>query len=269
VGLDGRGSGLLPEYRIEGLSEERARAIMRAALRSIEGVLEDPLPVDLLEAHRLLHLEEALRDAHFPSNTTGRGQVRLAFEELLLLQLGVAWRAGKGRGERGPGHKALHELVGDLAWQHSVSLDDSQELAFSDVRRDLRRTRPMARLLQGDVGTGKGLVAQMAALVVAANGAQVAMVFPDALAAERRFLHVEAQLRSIGVAAVCVGDGPDRAQADALRRGEARIVYGTRALLAPDLEWRLAEDPRSAPRSARRHPGADPEQPRVHGVWRL
>ena len=238
VGVDGRGSGLLPCYGIDEIPDDRMRALVVAALRSVENRLMDVLPDGLLSEHRLLPIEDALRDAHFPANPSGRGRIRLAFEELLLLQLGVAWRAGRGRVERGQAHKALHELVGQLAHQHQIELDDIQELAFSEIRRDLRATAPMARLLQGDVGTGKSLVALMSALLVAANGSQVAMIAPDALAAERRYLHVEPILRSIGVNVLYVGNGPNRAQADAIRRGEALLVYGTRTLLAENLEWK-------------------------------
>ncbi|MEC8423566.1 MAG: helicase-related protein, partial [Myxococcota bacterium] len=162
----------------------------------------------------------------------------MAFEELLLMQLGVAWRAGRGRQERGIGHKVLHKTIGQVDAQHGVRLRDGQEVAFSEVRRDLGRSRPMARLLQGDVGAGKGLVCLMASLVVAENGNQVAMVAPDPLAAERSFLHAEALLRSVGVAPMLVADRVDHAQADAIRRGTAQVVFGTRALLDADVAWK-------------------------------
>lgn len=238
VGLNGRGSGLLPCYDIDGIDDERVRALVIAGLDSIQASVLDVLPESVREDHRLLSVGEALRDAHFPANQSARGRTRLAFEELLLLQLGVAWRAGRGRPARGVAHRPLHELVGQLAHQHQIELDDAQELAFSEIRRDMRASAPMTRLLQGDVGTGKSRVALMAALVAVANGSQVAMVSPDALSAERRFLHIEPVLRSIGVNVLYVGDGPSRAQADAIRRGEVALVYGTRTLLADNLEWK-------------------------------
>jgi ATP-dependent DNA helicase RecG len=238
VGLDGRGSGLLPCYGLPGLDDREVRDVVARALAAVQGRLEDPVPDKLLERHRLLGLGAALRDAHFPSNTGGRGRVRMAFEELLLMQLGVAWRAGRGRPERGIAHKVVHKTIGQLDAQHSVRLRDGQEIAFSEVRRDLGRPRPMARLLQGDVGAGKGLVCLLSALIVAENGNQVAMVAPDALAAERSFLHAEALLRSVGVASMLVGDRVNHAQADAIRRGEAQIVFGTRALLEADMAWK-------------------------------
>jgi len=238
VGIDGHGSGLLPEYDLPDLSDGLLRDLVAAALGSCLGRLEDILPAAMLENHRLLALDEALRDAHFPANPSGRGRVRMAFEELLLLQVGVAWRAGRGQSERGQSHKAIHGTVGEIEAQHGVTLDDGQELAFAEIRRDLLKPAPMTRLLQGDVGAGKGLVALMAAVVVAANGAQVAWIAPDVLAAERRYLHTEALLRSVGLNPVFVGEAPDHAQLDAVRRGEAQILFGTSQLLNGDIGWK-------------------------------
>ena len=238
VGLDGRGSGLLPRYGLPGLDDREVRDVVARALAAIQGQVEDPIPEKLIERHRLLELDAALRDAHFPSNAGGRGRVRMAFEELLLMQLGVAWRAGRGRPERGISHKVVHKAIGQLDSQHGVRLRDGQEIAFSEVRRDLGRARPMARLLQGDVGSGKGLVCLLSALVVAENGNQVAIVAPDTLAAERSYLHAEALLRSVGVSPLLVADRVNHAQADAIRRGAAQVVFGTRSLLEADMAWK-------------------------------
>lgn len=239
LGLDGRGSGLIPEYGIDGVSDVRLRAAVVAALQSLDGTLDDWLPSKLIDDHRLLPLHDALRDAHFPSNTTGRGRLRLAFDELFSIQIGVAWRSGRGKNERGVSHRPTHTGVGQLGAQHQIQLDDGQELAFSEIRRDLVRSKPMTRLLQGDVGSGKGLVAQMAAIMVAGGGSQVAMVSPDALTAERRFLYASPLLRSIGVKTLLVsGERPDRGQADAIRRGEAQVVFGTAGLLDKSVAWK-------------------------------
>jgi ATP-dependent DNA helicase RecG len=97
----------------------------------------------------------------------------------------------------------------------------------------------MNRLLQGDVGSGKGLVAQLAALMVVGGGSQAAMVAPDALSAERRYLHIDPILRSIGIKTMLVTEEHlDRAQLDAIRRGEAQIVFGTRAILQKAVNWK-------------------------------
>ncbi|MFT4978798.1 MAG: ATP-dependent DNA helicase RecG, partial [Myxococcota bacterium] len=238
VGLTGQGSGLMPMYGLPGVDDVQLREAIAEALLSVQGNLEDPLPVALLERHRLLPLDEALRDAHFPANSSGRGRMRLSFEELLQLQLGVIWRAGRGQSERGISHTIQHNGVAQLCWQHNLQLDDGQEKAFSEIRRDLARDEPMTRLLQGDVGTGKGLVTLMTAALAAENRLQVAMVGPDPLAVERRYLFAEPLLQSINIVSMLVGDTLSHGQADAIRRGEAHVVFGTRRILANDVHWR-------------------------------
>ncbi len=238
VGLDGRGSGLLACYDRPGVDDRSIRDLVARAVGVVLGAVKDTLPPQILDHQRLLALDAAIRDAHFPANTTGRGRSRLAFEELFLLQLGVALRSGRGRQARGVNHRALHGFLGQLQQQHGITLDDGQERAFCEIRRDLVRSTPMTRLLQGDVGAGKGLVALMSAVMVVENRTQVAMVCPDGLTAERRFLFAEPLLRSLGVAPLLVGDRVSHAQADAIRRGEANIVFGTADLLAAEREWK-------------------------------
>ena len=238
VGLDGRGSGILPVYGLDGVDDRTLRDMVATCLSEHIGRIDDWMPQPILDDQRLLPLDQALRDAHFPANAEGRGRVRLAYEELLLIQLGIGWRAGRGTTPRGVSHKALHKGVGQLGAQHHITLKDGQEIAFSEIRRDLLQPAPMTRLLQGDVGAGKSLVTLMAGIMVAENSHQVAMIAPDALAAERRYLHAEGLLRSLAVVPLLVGEAPDRAAADAIRRGEAHIVFGTPALLDAEVTWR-------------------------------
>ena len=237
VGIDGRGSGFIPLYGIAGVDDSVVRHAAAAALLEYADHLKDPLPSEVREAQRLLAIGEALRESHFPSNSAGRGRIRLAFDELYLLQLGIGWGTRTPRGGRGYQHTVLHRALGELQLQHGITLDDGQELAFHEIRRDMVRQRPMMRLLQGDVGAGKGLVALMAAAIAVENKSQVAMVFPDAATAERRFLFAEQLLRSVGVVPMLVGQEPTHAQIDAIKRGEVHVAFGTESLLQ-DHGWR-------------------------------
>jgi ATP-dependent DNA helicase RecG len=223
---------------VDGVPDPLLRDLVAAALLRVMGGVKDPLPEDLIARHRLLPLDEALRDGHFPANASFRGRTRLAFEELLAMQLGLSRRLGRGAGDRGFAHRILHASVGSLQVQLGVTLDDEQELAFAEIRRDLLRPVPMTRVLEGDVGTRKGLVALMSAVIVAENRAQVAVVTHDAAAAERQFLFAEPLLRAIGIRALYVGDTVSHAGADAIRRGEAAVVYGTPRVVTGEVEWR-------------------------------
>ncbi len=268
VGMDGRGSGLLPEYGLPDVPEPDARDAVATALRTSSD-LEDHLPSAILESQRLLGLGPALRDAHFPANASGRGRRRLAFDELFLLHLGLA--RGEGTNQRGIPHKLGHRAVGRLAAERELTLDDDAEVVFSDIRRELARPRPMLRLIQGDAGAGKGLLALMSGAVVAEGGRQVAMIFPDATAAERRYLFAHKLLRAVGIVPLLCGGAPNHAQSDAIGRGEAHVVFGTPVLLDARVSWKrlglvvcevpgLAAEPRLIdPATLRARPGATPD----------
>ena len=232
VWVDSRGQGRQACYGLEQISDAQLRALLRPAVDAFASRLLDPLPEGIRRRLRLLDLGEALRRLHFPSHGARRGQERMAFDELLLYQLGRNIGSNRRPQERGIAHTVHHRLVGQIMAGRSNPLSDGQEIAFSDIRRDLARPRPMNRLLQGDVGVGKGFVALLTAVVVAEGRGQVVFVAPDALAAEHRFLFAEPLLRSVGLMPALILDKPDTAQADALRRGEVHVVFTTPAMAA-------------------------------------
>lgn len=237
VGVDGRGSGWAPQYGIDGVDDQQLRSLAATALLQVMGRLREPLPRKLVEYHKLVGLDDALRDAHFPANKAGKGRNRLAFQELLLLQAGIGWRAKSRNRERGMGHKVLHSAVGELSVQQHLNLTDSQEVVFSEIRRDLKSNHAMVRLLQGEVGTHKTNIALLTASVVMQNKAQVLYVLPESGAAERRFLFSEGIFRSVGFSPAFIPGAPTRGQADAIARGEYQVVFGTKALLDNAPKW--------------------------------
>jgi len=237
VGVDGQGSGFMPEYAVSGVDGAVMRDGVAEALVITKGRIKDTLPSALMTRYRLSRLEESLRDAHFPGNGSERGRQRLAFEELLLLQIGVVLRARKGQTERGFAHTINHKGVGQLGSHNSVYLDDGQEIVFDTIRRDLASHRPMTRLLQSDLGSEQGMVVLFSALSVAENGTQVAIVGPDAEALERRYLFAEPLLRSVGVVSMLVTEPISHAQSDAIRRGEVHVVFGLSGLTDSSVEW--------------------------------
>ena len=237
VGMDGRGSGMLPMYGLEGITDADMRNLVACALIETVNRLRDPLPRQVVDRYKLVALDEALRDSHFPSNMAGRGRARLAFDEMLMLQAGIAWRGKARQRGRGIGHKVVHRFIGDMEAQRDLVLSDAQEVAFSEIRRDMQSHHPMVRLLQGEAGTDKSRIALLSAAAIADGTNQVAWIMPDAAAAERRCLFAEGVLRSVGISSMLVSGVPDRGQADAIKRGNAQVIFGTHALLEAELEW--------------------------------
>ncbi len=230
VWVDSRGQGRQACYGLEGVADVELRALVRSALAAFADKLSDPLPEGVRKRVRLLDMGEALRRLHFPIHGARRGRERLAFDELLLYQLGQSIGNSRRPQERGSAHTVHHRLVSQIMSTRSQPLSDGQEIAFSEIRRDLAKPKPMNRLLQGDVGVGKGFVALLTAVVVAEGREQVVFITPDALAAEHRFLFAEPLLRSVGLMPALLLDKPDVAQADALKRGEIHVVFTTPAI---------------------------------------
>jgi ATP-dependent DNA helicase RecG len=231
LGLDGRGGDWLARHDLVGVSDARVRAGLRAALRAHGDSLQDHLPPEIIEKYKLMPLAQAVRDAHFPSNASRKGRSRLGFDELFQVQLGVALLRQRERRERGVATPVSHALLAQAHGQLGWHFTDEQETAFDDVRRDLRRSQPAARVLQGDVGSGKHAVVQAAMLVVAESKHQAVFLAPDALTAEHRFLFAEQFFKSVGIEPMLLLGPPSRAQQEALKKGEALVVYATQALL--------------------------------------
>ena len=223
-----RGTVRRPRYGIEHVSDAEVHRLVREALAGNADRIQDPLPRPMVKDARILGITEALWELHVPSTGLSRGRERWAFEELLYYQLAVASRQQVRH--RGIGHGLGHSLVARLQQEHGIVLNDSQEIVFDEIRRDLRKATAMTRLLQGDVGSGKALVALLTGLLVADAKAQVCFLGPDDISAAHRYLFAEPTLRALGLVPQLISGKPNAAQLDALRRGEASCVFATHEL---------------------------------------
>jgi ATP-dependent DNA helicase RecG len=237
--------GLVPEYRAsEDVPSYRLRAFMEAALPRVR-FLPDPLPAWVRQQEGMPLRSDALTAAHRPRD---RGEAeeareRLAFEELLGLQLGFQDR--RRALEEGASAPALPE-DGDLVARYFAALPftltPEQRAAIDELGRDLGRTQPMQRLLQGDVGSGKTVVALYALLRAVEVGRQGALMAPTETLAEQHFLTVEGICNDLGVRCELLTSSVPAAQRRAVRdrlaSGETDIAVGTHALIQEEVEFR-------------------------------
>ncbi len=236
---------LTPIYPLtEGLTQGRARAnANRALARLAANPAQDLLPHHIVEKLELPTLTEALEFVHRPPKGTslaalasGRhpAQRRLAFEELLAHQL--CMQQLKQRAQR----EAAHALADDAQLTTRFlsalpfALTNAQRRALDDVERDLERQHPMVRLIQGDVGCGKTVVAAAAAARAVGSGRQAVLMAPTELLAEQHWRSLESWFRPLGVTvALLSGSQPARTRRSALEAvasGEVHITVGTHAL---------------------------------------
>ena len=236
--LDGGGAtaDFAPVYpATEDLTPKRIRELVAAAL-DLAGEQWDPLPAALRVGERLPTRSDALRALHQPSSLAEAeaGRRRLAFDELLVFQLGLARRRG---GRETQSAAALPE-PGELAARYRTllpfTLTEGQERAIAEIDADLARPKPMERLLQGDVGSGKTVVALYALLRAAESGFRGALMAPTETLAEQHFLTIEPLCRELGASVgLLTSSVPARERATAL---EAGILVGTHALIQEDVD---------------------------------
>jgi ATP-dependent DNA helicase RecG len=230
---------LVPIYpTTEGLPQRTLRVLVRDALEACADALPDVLPAELRARHRLPPLREALWAVHFPEHEQeyAAARRRLAFEELLVLRLGVleqrrALREVPRRARYAPSGPLLARFFASLPYP----LTGAQRRVIDEILRDMRGPVPMNRLLQGDVGSGKTVVAAAALVACVDGGYQGAMMAPTEILAEQHYLTLRQLLAPLGVSVVLLTGGADAAVRQValahLAAGEPLIAVGTHALL--------------------------------------
>jgi len=232
---DGHKGARLMQYNVDGVDDRIVRTLVRWMLPQVQEV-RDYFARDLLTRHALLPLAEAIHDAHMKGAGRPEARARLAFEEAFFASLGLSIpRAQRGRGHT---HVVSHDLVARLCQTNEIQLTDAQQLAFEEIKRDLVSSSPMLRRITGEAGSGKGLLATLAMVLVAATKAQVLFLAPDALAAQQRLLYLEPLLREVGLVARFVDATPSAGQLDAIRRGEVHVVVGAPGLIQANIGFR-------------------------------
>ncbi|TML23489.1 MAG: ATP-dependent DNA helicase RecG [Actinobacteria bacterium] len=219
----------------EEITPKKLRELVGAALpRSAL----DPLPAELKERERLPQRADALWALHRPRSLeeAERGRMRLAFDELLVLQVGLARRRLQREAEIAPSLGPAGELVGLYRELLPFRLTEHQERAIAELDADLARTVPMQRLLQGDVGSGKTVVALYALLRAVENGRQGALMAPTETLAEQHFLTIEPICRELGVPCALLTSSSTKRERDAAPATD--ILVGTHALIQEGVELR-------------------------------
>jgi len=235
---------LVPIYPLtEGLGQRRLRSLMHQVVDEFADAAPDPLPVSLRERLGLRLLAEALRTIHFPEDLphAEAARRRLAFDDFFIFQLGLALRrrreagaAGTPMGPPGPLVTRLRELL-------PYRLTRAQERVWAEIQEDLASGRPMNRLLQGDVGSGKTVVALLTVLTAVEAGFQAALMAPTEILAEQHSLTLGPLLAQLGVPLGLLTAGLKPSEREGLHAqigaGEIRVVVGTHALIQEGVEF--------------------------------
>jgi ATP-dependent DNA helicase RecG len=239
-------AGLVPVHpATDGIGSRTIRRLVREALARVAPDLADPLPAELRKRRDLVPIERALQDVHFPSDPSAgkRARRRLAYQEFLLLQLGLALRRDAARrGTRRRPYRLDPSIDRQVRGLFPFRFTREQEGAIADVRADLAGHLRMNRLLQGEVGSGKTAVALYAMLLAAASGRQAAIMAPTEIVAEQHLRTIRSLGEERSLDPVHLPGGLGRAERrrrlERIARGEALLVVGTHALIEGDVRFR-------------------------------
>ena len=238
---------LLPVYGLtEGLTADRMRALIKPVLAAAAH-WGDPLPEPLRRHEQLLSLPEALEQIHRPSNqeALAAARHRLVFDEFLLLQLRLLQRRRELTARPAPVLQLPAAGQGDLLTAFLQLLPfpftGAQQRVLTEIRADLERDQPMARLVQGDVGSGKTVVAIAALLTVIEAGCQGALMAPTEVLAEQHYRKLCEWLPQLHVScALLTGSTPAKRRRELLAdlsNGNLKMLVGTHALLEEPVQF--------------------------------
>ena len=237
---------IVPVYEKAGSVTGRIqRRIVHDALRQLPAELPDLMPPWIINLMRLADWRTALVESHFPAPGTDvaalnafrtPAQLRLIFDEFLHFQLGLLLRRQAADAERKPAAVVVNDRIRDAVRARlPFALTDGQRFALKEIVADMVRPQAMHRMLQGDVGAGKTIVALLAAVVAIENGLQVAMMAPTEILAEQHYLTVKRLLETspyrVTLLTGSTSAADRRRVLGEIESGMAQLVVGTHALV--------------------------------------
>ena len=249
---------IVPIYsETEGLYQKTIRKILKHVVDSYVSRVVDPLPETMKTKHELMVLAEAYKQIHFPDEKAeiqtllsgeSLARKRLVFDEFFYLELGLALKKSKIKKKQSEAFTIDEGFIEKFAATLPFQLTQAQNRATSEIFTDLKKTSPMNRLVQGDVGSGKTVVAMAAALAAYQNGFQVAVMAPTEILAQQHFFNFKQILSSFDKAnskishslrllVSALKDKEKKAVYREIEQGIAKVIIGTHALIQEDVHF--------------------------------
>jgi ATP-dependent DNA helicase RecG len=242
---------IVPVYPLtEGVQQKTLRRVLKEVVDGFAGFVGTTIPADIAGRHHLLPLGRALKEVHFPAEEADLQKLNeaatpahrtLVFDELFFLELGLALKRQGVSLEPGIPFQVTHRYTRELLKLLPFTLTNAQRRVLSEIKADMMAPHPMHRLVQGDVGSGKTMVALMAALVAVENGYQVAIMAPTEILAEQHYLNIHQWCEALGLKVTLLTSGlKGKAKKLALAEaaeGTAHIVVGTHAVIQDKVEF--------------------------------
>jgi ATP-dependent DNA helicase RecG len=239
---------IVPIYTLpKGFSQRSMRYLIKGALDEFLPKIKDYLPFDLRSRNSLLNLAQSLLNIHFPQGLALQNQalMRLSFEEFFIFQLPLVLRKLRHKENKGIRHAVSANLIEGFISQLPFKLTSAQQKVLEEIKTDMASGQAMQRLLQGDVGSGKTVVATLACLISIQSGYQAALMAPTEILARQHYVKITSQLTGIVFAGrkIRVGllTGQDKEKDkiyQEIKEGKIDLIIGTHALLQEELKFK-------------------------------
>jgi ATP-dependent DNA helicase RecG len=244
---------IVPIYHVtDGLHLKSMRTIIKNVLDNYLHLAEEFLPDDMIQRHNFVSRAEAIAQSHFPPEGSSLheldsfktlAQRRLVFEELFLIQLALAFRKNRvGEEHTGTAFKTRGELIKRFVKLLPFTLTSAQKKVLGEIMNDLEKKIPMNRLIQGDVGSGKTIIALTALLTAVDNGTQSALMVPTEILAEQHYLNILPFCEKLGIQIKLVTSalkGKERkSYFEDIQNGKTQIAIGTHSLIQKDIRFK-------------------------------
>jgi len=240
---------VVPVYpAIEGMGQRSLRKLIKLAIDKYISRLQEILPYDIRTRHNLFNLAQSLINIHFPEDPAIQQEAyrRLAFEEFFIFQLPLAVRKSRKKEQKGIAHRMDSGLPAAFIRDLPFALTASQKAVLKEITEDMARPQPMHRLLQGDVGSGKTVVATIAAMTAIGGGYQVAFMVPTEILARQHYEKIKSQVTRhkspdqpvrIALLTSSIDNEEKERTLKQIKDGEINLVIGTHALLEEGVEF--------------------------------
>ncbi|MEK7867836.1 MAG: ATP-dependent DNA helicase RecG, partial [Candidatus Omnitrophota bacterium] len=237
---------IVPVYPLtESLNQRWFRNIMKFTVDNYVDEIREILPFEMRKRNNLMILKEAVRNIHFPVSdlVLKKARERIIFDEFMILETGIALKRASIKIDlSGYSHKLEGDLIGKFKNDIPFQLTKSQSKVIREIEEDMKSQKPMNRLLQGDVGSGKTIVALYALILTVQNGYQGALMVPTEILAEQHYRNIKALIKPLGINVMLLsGDLKEeerRRRRQMIETGEADIIIGTHALIQEGVNFK-------------------------------
>lgn len=236
---------IVPVYNVKAdITPKLLRSLLSSALKKYGDHVPERLPQTLRQRYKLIDRRHAMKEIHFPTNGDGLHQARrrLIFEEFFLFQLKLqAFRWLHRHEQPGVAHSVAGDIFEQFCKRLPFAMTGAQQRVAQEIVRDMAERVPMNRLVQGDVGSGKTILAFLALYIAVSSGHQGAMLVPTEILAEQHFRAAQELLEPLGCRiAMLIGSQKDKERREVLAQiagGEVNVVIGTHALLEEGVQF--------------------------------